>query len=139
MFFQDEARIGQKGRTCHVWWKRGERPRGIADKRFTFAYIFAAVEPGTDNAFALILPYGKHSAKLSITHNSGSPDFRTEFYIGKARNTAPDDDNAGWWVTGAREIAAEAGKFGNVECQGPFSTSSIAWVGDNVVENGDLS
>lgn len=57
MFFQDEARIGQKGRTCHVWWRRGERPRGPADKRFTFAYIFAAVEPGTDNAFALILPY----------------------------------------------------------------------------------
>ena len=40
-----------------MWWKRGERPRGIADKRFTFAYIFAAVEPGTDNAFALVLPY----------------------------------------------------------------------------------
>ena len=57
LFLQDEARIGQKGRTCHVWWKRGERPRGVADKRFTFAYIFAAVEPGTDNAFALILPY----------------------------------------------------------------------------------
>lgn len=57
LFFQDEARIGQKGRTCHVWWTRGERPRGTADKRFTFAYIFAAVEPGTDNAFALILPY----------------------------------------------------------------------------------
>jgi hypothetical protein len=57
LFFQDEARIGQKGRTCHVWWKRGERPPGLADKRFTFAYIFAAVEPGTDNAFALVLPY----------------------------------------------------------------------------------
>jgi hypothetical protein len=40
--FQDEARIGQKGRTCHVWWRRGERPRCLADKRFTFAYIFAA-------------------------------------------------------------------------------------------------
>jgi len=40
-----------------VWWKRGERPPGLCDKRFTFAYIFAAVEPGTDNAFALIMPY----------------------------------------------------------------------------------
>jgi transposase len=57
LFFQDEARIGQKGRTCHVWWKRGERPSGLCDKRFTFAYIFAAVEPGTDNAFALIMPH----------------------------------------------------------------------------------
>jgi len=43
LFFQDEARIGQKGRVCHIWWKRGERPAGLADKRFTFAYIFAAV------------------------------------------------------------------------------------------------
>jgi len=30
---------------------------GLADKRFTFACIFAAIEPGTDNAFALTLPY----------------------------------------------------------------------------------
>ncbi|MFZ1110227.1 MAG: hypothetical protein WAN43_17990 [Rhodomicrobium sp.] len=57
LFFQDEARIGQKGRVCHVWWKRGERPPGLCDRRFTFAYIFAAVEPGTDNAFALVMPY----------------------------------------------------------------------------------
>ena len=33
--------IGQKGRVCHIWWKRGERPPGLCDKRFTFAYIFA--------------------------------------------------------------------------------------------------
>jgi hypothetical protein len=48
LFFQDEARIGQKGRVCHVWWTRGKRPPGLCDRRFTFAYIFAAVEPGTD-------------------------------------------------------------------------------------------
>jgi hypothetical protein len=57
LFFQDEARIGQKGRTVHVWWRRGERPPGLCDKRFTFAYIFAAVEPGTDNGFALVMPH----------------------------------------------------------------------------------
>jgi hypothetical protein len=54
--FEDEARIGQKGRVCHRWWRRGKRPPGRADQRYTFAYIFAAVEPGTDNAFALVLP-----------------------------------------------------------------------------------
>jgi hypothetical protein len=54
--FQDEARIGQKGRTCHIWWKRGEHPPGLCDKRFTFAYVFACVEPGTDNGFALVMP-----------------------------------------------------------------------------------
>jgi len=55
LFCQDEARIGQKGRTCHIWWKRGERPPGLVDQRYANAYIYAAVEPGTDNAFALIL------------------------------------------------------------------------------------
>ena len=44
LFFQDEARICQKGRVCHIWWKRDERPPGLCDRRFTFAYIFAAVE-----------------------------------------------------------------------------------------------
>ena len=34
----------------------------MCDKRFTFAYIFAAVEPGTDNAFALVLPYADTEA-----------------------------------------------------------------------------
>ena len=54
--FQDEARIGQKGRVCHRWFPRGKRPPGRADQRHTFAYIYAAVEPGTDTAFALVLP-----------------------------------------------------------------------------------
>ena len=62
LFFQDEARIGQKGRVCYVWWKRGERPPGLCDRRFTFAYIFAAVEPGTDNAFAMVMPYADTAA-----------------------------------------------------------------------------
>ena len=56
LYFQDEARIGQKGRVCHIWWKRGERPPGLLDQRYASAYIYAAIEPGTDNAFALILP-----------------------------------------------------------------------------------
>ena len=41
---------------CHRWFTRGKRPPGKADQRYTFAYIFGAVEPGTDNAFALIMP-----------------------------------------------------------------------------------
>ena len=56
MFFQDEARIGQKGRVCHRWYTKGERPPGLADNRFKFTYIFACSEPGTDNAFALVMP-----------------------------------------------------------------------------------
>src|SRR5262249_8693217 len=56
LYFQDEARNRQKRRLCHISWKRGERPRGILDQRYTNAYIYAAIEPGTDNNFVLILP-----------------------------------------------------------------------------------
>ena len=56
MFFQDEARVGQKGRVCRRWYTKGQRPPGTADQRYTFAYIFAASEVETDNAFALVLP-----------------------------------------------------------------------------------
>jgi len=89
LFFQDEARIGQKGRVCHVWWKRGERPPGLCDRRFTFAYIFAAVEPGTDNAFAMVMPYAD-TAAMQV------------FLDGFAKTIAEDEhavmilDQAGW-------------------------------------------
>ena len=53
---EDEARIGQKGRTCRRWYERGVRPPGLADKRFASLYLFAACRPGTDQAFALALP-----------------------------------------------------------------------------------
>ena len=52
----DEARVGQKGRLCHRWWLRGRRPPGRRDKRFEWAYLFAAIEPGTGADVALVLP-----------------------------------------------------------------------------------
>ena len=56
LWCEDEAREGRKGRTGHRWFTRGERPPGRRDKRFLSAYLFAAVRPGTDDAFALVLP-----------------------------------------------------------------------------------
>ena len=52
----DEARVGQKGRVCHRWWLRGGRPPGRRDRRFEWAYLFAAVEAATGADFALVLP-----------------------------------------------------------------------------------
>jgi DDE superfamily endonuclease len=57
LWFMDEARVGQKGRTGHRWWIKGQRPPGIADKRFASASIFAAVCPATGEDFALVLPW----------------------------------------------------------------------------------
>ena len=54
--FQDESRIGQKGRVCRRWYTRGKRPPGLIDQRYTFAYLYGCVEAETDNVFALVLP-----------------------------------------------------------------------------------
>jgi hypothetical protein len=45
LWFEDEAREGQKGRTGHRWFSRGKRPPGRCDKRFLSTHIFAAVRP----------------------------------------------------------------------------------------------
>ena len=56
IWFQDEARVGQKGRVARRWWTRGERPLGLCDRRFTSVHIFAAVCPATGADFALVMP-----------------------------------------------------------------------------------
>ena len=87
MFFRDEARIGQKGRVCHVWWTRGQRPPCLCDKRFTFAYIFAAVEAGTDNGFALVMPYADTAAMqvfLNQFSETIAPDEHAVKILGQA-------------------------------------------------------
>ena len=52
----DEARFGQKGRVCHRWFTRGQRPPGLCDQRYTWTHLFAAVRPATGEGFALVLP-----------------------------------------------------------------------------------
>ncbi|MGI9488523.1 MAG: hypothetical protein ACR2RF_22110 [Geminicoccaceae bacterium] len=37
---------------CHRWWQKGKRPPGRCDKRFEWAYIFAAAALETGEAFA---------------------------------------------------------------------------------------
>ena len=99
MVFQDEARIGQKGRVCHRWFTRGERPPGVADKRFTFAYIFAAVEPGTDNTFALVMPYADTPAMQTFLD-----DFSET--IAADEHVAMFADQAGWHVAKDLQVPA---------------------------------
>ena len=53
---KDEARIGQKGRTTHVWHQKGVRPRGLREHRFASAHLFGAVCPERDAGVALVLP-----------------------------------------------------------------------------------
>ncbi len=55
-WFQDEARVGNKGRVCHRWWRRGERAPGTRQIGYQWAYIFSAVRPDTGDDVTLVLP-----------------------------------------------------------------------------------
>ncbi len=53
---QDEARVGQQGRTGYVWWQRGQTPRGWRDAGHQSVWIIGAVCPARDTGVALVLP-----------------------------------------------------------------------------------
>src|SRR5829696_8820904 len=56
LWFMDEARVGQKGRTTHVWYQKGARPRGVRQQGFASAHLFGAVCPERGEGVALVLP-----------------------------------------------------------------------------------
>ena len=82
---------------CHRWWLRGQRPPGLHDNRFEYAYIFAAVEPATGNDFCLVLPSVSTHA-MSVFLNGFSeqlvPDVHAVMVL----------DGAGWHVAGALQV-----------------------------------
>ena len=45
LWWQDEARIGQKNKLTRRWARRGTRPRAPRDQRTEWAYIFGAICP----------------------------------------------------------------------------------------------
>ena len=56
MWFQDEARVGQKGDLTRVWAERGTRPRRPRDTRYRWMHIFGAVCPARAATAALVMP-----------------------------------------------------------------------------------
>jgi hypothetical protein len=56
VWFQDEARIGQKNTLTRVWRQTGSRPIAPKDLAFASAYLFGAVCPSQGKAAALIMP-----------------------------------------------------------------------------------
>lgn len=56
IWFQDEARIGQKNKVTRRWAKRGTRPSAPHDQRTSSAYIFGAICPAEGKGAGLVLP-----------------------------------------------------------------------------------
>ena len=56
IWFEDEARIGQKNKITRRWARRGTRPAAPRDQRTCSAYIFGAICPAEAKGAALVLP-----------------------------------------------------------------------------------
>ena len=62
MWFQDEARIGQKNGLARLWARTGTRPRQPKDQRYANAYLFGAICPAKGKGCGLVMPYADTEA-----------------------------------------------------------------------------
>ena len=92
IWFQDEARIGQKGTLTRIWARIGSRPLGPRDSRYEWAYIFGAVCPERDTGAALVMPYANTEAmNLHLREISRA--------VAPGAHAALVFDGAGWHTT----------------------------------------
>ncbi len=56
VWFQDEARVGQKGSIEYVWAPIGSRPPMVRDNRHSSVHIFGAICPARSIGAAIIMP-----------------------------------------------------------------------------------
>jgi hypothetical protein len=91
LWFQDAARIGQKGRTGHRWWMRRRRPRGLCDQRHDWTHLYAAVRPAAGEHFALVLPMASTTAMgVFLQHFAAAlaPDVHAVLVLDQQAGTA---------------------------------------------------
>lgn len=78
IWFQDEARVGQKGSLSYVWAPIGSRPAMVRDNRHDTAYIFGAICPARGVGAAIVTPtvntecMNLHLAEISTQVTPGS-------------------------------------------------------------------
>ena len=56
VWFQDEARVGQKGWLPYQWAPIGSRPPAVRDNRHDSVYLFGAICPDREVGAAIIMP-----------------------------------------------------------------------------------
>ena len=97
IWWQDEARIGQKNKITRRWAKRGSRPSAPKDQRTKSAYIFGATCPARGVGAALVLPRCNTQAMqwhLDEIASQVSPSAHAILIL----------DQAGWHTTGKLKI-----------------------------------
>jgi len=93
IWFQDEARIGQKNGLVRQWARRGTRPRQPADQRYESAYLFGAICPAKGKGAALAMPHADTEAmQLHLYEISRS--------VARGAHAVLLLDRASWHTTG---------------------------------------
>ena len=78
LWWQDEARIGQKNGITRRWARRGTRPSAPKDQRTASAYIYGAICPKEGKGAAVVLPrcdskgMNRHLAEIAATIAPGA-------------------------------------------------------------------
>ena len=99
LWFEDEARVGNRGRVCHRWWRRGERPPGARQLGYRWAYIFTAIRLAMGEDVTLVLPaVNAEAMQVFLDHVAASrpPDAHVVMVL----------DGAGWHLS--RDLAVPA-------------------------------
>ena len=68
LWWQDEARIGQKNKLTRRWARRGTRPRAPRDQRTEWAYIFGAICPAKGKGAGLSHALVRHRRHGGAPH-----------------------------------------------------------------------
>ena len=78
LWWQDEARVGQKNKITRRWAPRGTRPSAPHDQRTKSAYIFGAICPQKGKGAGLVMPWcdtaamQEHLTEISATVDPGA-------------------------------------------------------------------
>ncbi len=97
VWFQDEARLGQKNGQTRIWAKKGTRPRLPADQRYKNAYLFGAICPAHGKGVALVLPYANTEAMQMHLDEIAK-------YVARKSHAVILMDRAGWHTTGKLRV-----------------------------------
>ena len=97
IWFEDEARIGQKNGQVRQWARRGTRPRQPADQRYDNAYLFGAICPARGVGAALAPPYA--DADMMQLHLD-----EISRHVAQGAHAVLLFDRAGWHTTSKLDV-----------------------------------
>jgi transposase len=100
IWFQDEARVGQKGGHAYIWAPIGSRPPMVRDNRHDSAHLFGAICPARGIGAAIIMPTANTEAM-----NEHLKEISTQVLLGA--HAVLLCDGAGWHQQGGRLVVPD--------------------------------